>query len=157
MADATTDITIQGKTFNIPQPYTEGHPLTANEASALNQTFAENIRNNTAKWITDAVEKNTFDQEDLQSKIADYADNYEFGIRVGGRGGDPVATAALDIAKTSVRKALKRDGHKLADYKSADISEKARKVLSDPRYTDAIMAKAKERVQRESELVDVSV
>lgn len=153
----TTEITIQGKQFSIPQPYTEGHPLTANEAGALNQTFAENIRNNTAKWVQEALDGNTFEQDVLQSKIGDYADNYEFGARLGGRAGDPVAAAALDIAKTSVRKALKRDGHKLSDYKSADISEKARKVLSDPRYTDAIMAKAKERVQRESELVDVSV
>jgi rubrerythrin len=155
--DRTTDITIQGKQFSIIQPYTAGHPLTDGEAGALNQTFAENIRNNTAKWVQEALDGNSFDQDELQSKIADYAESYEFGARVGGRSSDPVMAAALDIAKTSVRKALKRDGHKLSDYKTADISEKARKVLEDERYREAILTKAKERVQRESELVDVAV
>jgi hypothetical protein len=42
-------ITIAGQSFNVPIRYEEGHELTSGEASALNQTYHENIRNNLAK------------------------------------------------------------------------------------------------------------
>ncbi len=53
----TALITIQGANFNAPQPYDEGHVLTVNEASALNQVFAENLRNNFAARIKRSAEE----------------------------------------------------------------------------------------------------
>jgi hypothetical protein len=47
-------ITISGHSFNVPVRYEEGHELTAGEASALNQTYHENLRNNFAKKVKDA-------------------------------------------------------------------------------------------------------
>jgi len=47
-------LTVQGIRFPLPtQPrYAEGHVLTSVEASVLNQTFAENLRNNWANSIS---------------------------------------------------------------------------------------------------------
>lgn len=48
------DIQIAGLVFKAPTPYAEGHPLTANEASALNQTYLENVGNNFRAKVTQA-------------------------------------------------------------------------------------------------------
>ena len=60
MVDVTDDtkfseITIQGMGFAVPIVYAEGHPLTANQAAALNQVLAENLRNNFASKVKEAV------------------------------------------------------------------------------------------------------
>ena len=102
---ATEQITIAGRTFTVPTPFAEGHVLNANEASALNQTFHENIRNNTAKKI-----KEIEDQEQAKAVVDDYADGYQFGVRSGGGGfrGDPVMTEAMSIAREAVRRGLQK-------------------------------------------------
>ena len=52
----TQTITIQGGQFQIPMPFSEGHTLNGPEASAMNQLFAENIRNNFAGKMKKAEE-----------------------------------------------------------------------------------------------------
>ncbi len=42
----TKPIQINGVILEAPVPYDEGHPLTKNEAAALNQTYLENVGNN---------------------------------------------------------------------------------------------------------------
>ena len=44
-------IKVEGLIFNAPAPYRQGHILNENEANTLNQTFAENLRNNFAKKV----------------------------------------------------------------------------------------------------------
>lgn len=155
--------TIAGQTFNVFQPYAEGHVLTANEASSMNQTFAENIRNNFAKRVKEAVDAGTFDQDMLQSQLDDYMNDYEFGVRTGGGGrvGNPVEAEALRIAKDKVRAALQRKGEKLSDYTAAAITEAAKGVLAGPRG-DEIRAVAKTIVEAaagvgDDDLGDVTV
>lgn len=154
-----TQITIAGKTFNAPQPYAAGHELTANEASALNQTYAENLRNNFASKVKEADEAGSFDQDVFQSKFDEYADEYEFGVRTGGgRTGDPVQAEAMSICRELVRKAIVKQGKKLADYSAAKITElaKAQLAKSDDPKTQQIYATAKTRVEAAKEL-DVEV
>ena len=94
-------ITIAGKTFNAPLRYEEGHELSAGEAAALNQTYHENLRNNFAKKVKDAIEAGAFSQDVIQIEFDAYAREYQFGVRTGGGGAprDPVTKEALDILK----------------------------------------------------------
>src|SRR5687768_14778185 len=89
---ASTTIQIAGKSFRVPSPFTEGHVLTAGEASQLNQVFHENIRNNQAKKIKAGGKSD----EEFQGEIDAYAQNYQFGVRTGGGGRttDPVLRKA---------------------------------------------------------------
>lgn len=151
--------TIAGQTFQVVQPYAEGHVLTSGEASALNQTYAENIRNNFAARVKDAVEAGTFDQEVFQGQLDDYMGEYEFGVRRGGggRSGDPVMAEAMTIARDKVRQAIKRAGkHKLSDVPASEITRLAKELISSGKYPQ-IMEAAKARVDAQRDVADVEI
>lgn len=161
-ATARDSITIQGITFQVPQPYEAGDILKANEAGALNQTYAENLRNNFANKVKEAKEKagdGEVDVDVLQSELDDYAENYEFGVRTGsGRSGDPVMTEAMDIMRDKVRKAIKKNGGSLKDYKPADISARAKaEFVKNSPAAQAVLALAKERVAAQQDIADVEL
>lgn len=139
-----TSVTISGKTFDIGDRYSQGHALTENEASALNQLRRENIRNNMAKSVKDADEAGTFDQDAMQAQVTEYSDAYEFGQRTGGGAtGDPVKREAMEMARQAIRKAIKEGGKKLSDYSAAQITAAAEAQLEkNPAY----MAEAKKRI-----------
>lgn len=125
---------IAGQLFAIAAPFDEGHALTANEASAMNQLLAENIRNNFAKRVKDAD-----DVAGLQAELDNYVKEYEFGVRRsgGGRTGDPVEAEAMAIARSKVKQALQAKGHKLADISASKITELASQALAKhPEWTD---------------------
>lgn len=130
-------IKIQGFDFEVPAPYVLGHVLVGNEASTLNQTFGENIRNNAASRIKaaqEAAEKagKTFDidaisgiagtvaegenTKTLRQVIDDYAATYVFGARVArsSEPADPVEREAHRIAVDTVNEALKSQNVKRA-------------------------------------------
>lgn len=129
---ATQQITIQDWLATIPAPFSEGHVLNENQAGAMNQLFAENIRNNFAKKVKDAreeAEKNggEVDFSALQSALDEYASSYEFGTRKGGGGGDsslpkdPVLRAAHIIARNLIRDKAKAKGKKLSAEQVASL------------------------------------
>lgn len=166
-----SSLTIAGQTFTVPQPYASGHVLNANEASALNQTYAENVRNNRANFVKEAVEKGDFDQDVAQGAIDDYCAGYEFGVRTGGgRSSDPVMTEAMNISRDLVRKALVKqvaagtlkDGEgnliKLSDVPASKISALAKGVLErNDEKAKKILATARQRVEDANEIDDVEV
>lgn len=161
---ARDSITIAGKTFTVPQPYEAGDTLKANEASALNQTYAENLRNNFASKVKAAEEAaktagTELDLETLQSELDTYADEYEFGVRTGGgRTGDPVMAEAMDIMREKVRKAIKKAGGNLKDHKPADISARAKAEFSkNSPAAVAVLKLAQERVAAASAVADVEL
>lgn len=130
------DITCAGLTLQAPAPYAEGHTLTSNEAAVLNQTLAENLRNNFAtkvKKAKDALEEGQeLDVDALNMEFAEYVESYEFGVRRSGgtrAPADPVEREALNIAKAQVRAALKKKGIKASDMEAAQITELATGVL----------------------------
>lgn len=159
---ARTEITIAGETFRVPQPYTAGVVLNANEASALNQTYAENLRNNFASKVKAAQEAGTFEHDVLQGSLDDYANDYEFGVRTGGgRSGDPVQVEAMAIARELVRKAIAKANAqdsskpKLSDVPASKISELAKGVLSrGDAKAEAIRDAARQRVEAAKEITD---
>ena len=161
---ARDSITIQGKTFTVPQPYEAGDALKANEASALNQVLAENLRNNFASKVKDAEEKAKaagveVDVETLQSELDSYAEEYEFGARTGGgRTGDPVMAEAMDIMREKVRAAIKKAGHSLKGVAAKDISAKAKaEFTKNSPAAVAVLALAKQRVEAAASVVDVEL
>jgi hypothetical protein len=138
-------ITIAGKTFNVPVRYEEGHELTAGEASALNQTYHENLRNNFAKRVKDAEEADKFDQDGLQAELDAYAEGYQFGVRMGGGPTrDPVMSEAMAIAKVQIRQALRKKGISLNSVKAQALTEAAKKLVDK---NPQIMELAKQRVE----------
>lgn len=161
MADEARDsITIAGETFTVPMPYKEGHVLSANEASALNQTHSENLRNNFASKVKLAKENKTFDLEMLQSELDEYAEEYEFGVRTGGggRSGDPVMSEAMEIMRDKVRKAIKKSGASLKDFPAKDITARAKAEFSkNSPAAQAVLALAKERVEAARSIADVEL
>jgi len=132
---SSEQITIGGSAFNVPLRYEEGHELTPGEASALNQTFHENIRNNLAKQAKDGV---------LTQAIVDkYATEYAFGVRAGGATRDPVQAEAMRIAKSKITAAIKAAGKKVSDVETSALNEAAKALIArDP----AITTMAQERV-----------
>jgi hypothetical protein len=133
MTDVAT-ITIAGNPFTIPDRYEEGHELSAGEASALNQTLRENVRNNLSK------------KEGLtQEAVNEYAASYQFGIRAAGAGrtADPVMAEFMRLARAKIKDALK------AAKKSATaeaINEAAKGMVNNPVHGAPLMELAKKRV-----------
>lgn len=142
-------ITIAGHAFNVPVRYEEGHELTAGEASALNQTYHENLRNNFAKKVKDAGANP--DLAALQAELDQYAESYQFGVRTGGGGGvsrDPVMSEAMRIAKKQIGDLIRAKGGKPGDYEPAAITNAAKALLGRPEGAK-ILEVAKARVEEQ--------
>ena len=152
-------ITIQGETFSVSPRYKEGDTLSANEASALNQTYFENLRNNFANKVSAAKDNGTFDLELLQSEFDTYAEEYQFGVRTGGgRTADPVMSEAMEIMRELVRKSIRKQGIKLADVKAAQITEKAKaEFTKNSPAAQKVLALAKQRVAQAQDVAEVSL
>lgn len=137
-------ITIAGSLYNVPMRYEEGHELSAGEASALNQTFHENIRNNLAGKIKKG-------ESVTQAEVDAYAESYQFGVRSGGGGAvrDPIMSEALRIAKKQVGDMIRKKGKKVADYEASAITGAAQALIAkDPQ----ILELAKQRVAEQQAL-----
>lgn len=131
-------ITIAGKPYNVEARFAEGHVLTANEASALNQTFFENLRNNFAGKAKEGAD---------QAAFYEYAASYQFGVRTGGGGSrDPIEVEAMSIARDTVKDMIRKAGKKLSDYSAAAISETAGKLLAHEVKGPEIRELARKRV-----------
>lgn len=112
-----SEITVQGLGLTVPTPFTEGHVLAENEAKVLNQTLAENLRNNFAKTVKAAIAEagddvDAVDIEALQAKFDEYIVGYEFGVRsiTGRTTRDPIERQIIIEAKSRVKEALRANG-----------------------------------------------
>lgn len=152
------DLTIRGIILSAAMPYEEGHVLTANEASVVNQTWLENLRNNYAAKLLSYCETNhpevivVDDKEnkqintseengnavlspaqvaEIQKDFTAYVDGYEFGVRGAGRTlMDPVMALAIGIAEGVVKDALKAQGYKISDVRD-QVRGLAEKAIAD--------------------------
>jgi hypothetical protein len=88
-------ITIGGAQFSIPSPYEAGHVCTEGEAHALNQTLAENCRNN----LSGKAKDGKLTQADVDAYVA----SYQFGAK-GGSVANPIESMALAIARKKINK-----------------------------------------------------
>ena len=141
-AQATShNITIQGLVFPVREIFDEGHELTVVEASVMNQTRDENLRNNYAAKIKALMkeeglkpDQSASDISDagkatLTQKFPDFEEAYEFGSRGGAREVDPVRKQALLFAMDSVKSALKKKGHNLKEVGTDKVREMAEAAI----------------------------
>lgn len=106
--------TIEGKNFEISQPYAEGHVITAIEARVLNQTRSENIGNNVRAKLKEAIEAGASDDA-LAQLVADLDATYVFtaaGTRAAAKL-NPYEREAIKMAKELLRNHLAASGRKL--------------------------------------------
>lgn len=170
-ASTAKTITIQGIEFDVSQPYLAGHPCTEAEAKALNQTRAENIRNNMASKVKAANEaagkdaegnQNPLDKKALSTlatEVAEYDAGYEFTLASvgGGRASrDPIEVEANKIARASITASLKAagrtvksvthdaDGNEIEGGKER-LAEAIAKVAAKPDVIAAAKKAVKER------------
>lgn len=159
-AETGWTITIQGLDFDVGAPYAAGHVVNENEANALNQTRAENIRNNFASRIKKEVERlkvadstqldldaptgENGDQPSLNAQFAAYVGDgegaYQFGVRPASSREpvDPVQKEALVLARQILSDAMKAKGI-------------LRKNMTDEQYENALQLYAKEAsIQKEA-------
>lgn len=140
-------LTISGQTFEVEPRYSEGHTLTANEAAALNQTFFENIRNNCAAKVKEGA---------TQADIDAYVSTYQFGVRTGGGGSrDPVEVEAMNMARDSVKDAIRKSGKNISDFTAKAISEAASKLIArDPKFRELARQRVAELQSQTAGAVD---
>lgn len=156
------EISINGLSFAVPQPYAEGHTISAAEAHTLNQTYAENIRNNGAAIIkkhlkTGEVEKlEALGHEALaavRSEVEKYAAEYTFsGATRGPRAPvDPVAREATKIASEIVRTKLREKNVAVKDLPEGRFDAFVAALLEKQ---PAIRDEAERRVAASKEVAD---
>lgn len=169
----TQAIVIQGYDFTIPAPYGEGHALTANEAAAMNQLYAENIRNNSASKIKTAkaeAEKagvefsvDTFmvgegdEAVTLRAAIDEYAANYEFGARrtSSKEPVDPIQREAYRIAKEVVNSQLAAKGIKQKNLAEGVYDDTVERVKGSDRVQKLAAKRVKEREALAGDELDI--
>ena len=154
-------LTIKGQIFEIADDPTiaVGVPLSEGMAASLQQTRRENIRNNLAKKVEEALNgseelpRDKFNQ--LQELVNEYADKYEFGVRQAGapRVTDPVEKEARRDVSEAIKAAYyRRHGEKL---KGDSLNEAVEQVLASPKG-DSYRERARERIrEREAAGEDV--
>lgn len=136
----TQVVTIQSKQFTIPAPFAEGHVLNPAEAAVLNQTYAENVRNNFAAQMKKVIEANEEAAKKGEAQVAvpgqeeldKYTAEYSFGIRGTGTPRlDPVVAEANRLIKIALTKALEKRGQKIKDISAEDLAGMIEKVRND--------------------------
>jgi hypothetical protein len=150
-------VTIAGQLFDLDDPYTEGHTATAMEAKALNQTRAENIRNNfaaTVKKLQGEAESLTDAQvKQLQSELDAYAKAYEFSVGAG-RVTDPVEKEAKRIATELLDGAIAKKGTSKKKYIEANGQEKYDELLLGLMEKEQVQKEAASIVAKRNKLAD---
>lgn len=155
---AMQKITIQGLLVDVAAPYVEGHSLNEAEASTLNQVRAENVRNNCAKLVKEAREAAArekdpvpFDEAAIRAKIAEYDNEYEFGVRNARIIVDPVTREALKLAKDAVRAKLKQKNIDVKSLGEGELDKLAEELLAaKPKFREI----AQQRVEQLAALAE---
>jgi len=135
-------ISISGETFDVSEPYEEGHRISAVEAKVLNQTRAENIGNNFRAEVKKARE-NGQGLEELRDKLAEYDSQYTFSMGGSARQPvDPVEREARKIARDAIRAQLASEGRKIKDVDA----ERLEAAIDQVAFQDDVLKLAKKRV-----------
>lgn len=148
---------IDGESFTITQPYSEGHICTAAEAKALNQVRSENIGNNLRSAIKEARDKrdagDTKDWDGLADLVAKYDSEYTFAMGGGGGGArkmDPIEREAYTLAKEYIKGHLAETGRKInvtpEGMTDDEWKEKVEANIERVAGSDEILKLAKKRV-----------
>lgn len=142
------NIIIKKVEYTIAQPFAEGHVCTANEANALNQLLAENVRNNFAPKVEKSEVAPT--QEDLDNYVA----GYQFGVR-SVSSSDPVEKVMRQLVERKLIEALKARGKNKSSLSSEEFKNAIDAAVEKNR--DVLYAKAKEIVMMQTAEIDLAL
>lgn len=154
----TKNISILDEEFTVPQPYKEGHTISAIEAKVLNQTFAENIGNNQRAAVKKAQEggEGAPSIEEVRDAFNDYAWGYQFtmaGAGGGSRSLTPVEKEARQLARTHIMAQLAAQGRKRKEIDDEKFEAEVARIAS----LDKIVKLAEKNVkQRQKDLDQVA-
>lgn len=144
-APPTILLRIRRYDFVLARRYHAGQRINDSEAYALNQMFAENIRNNTIQWISKAESKapngllTPSQMTELQTKISEYASKYQFQVRHRTRSSSPIDIALEELALSQATAEGRQQGLGPAD---PAVKLRYRQLLTDP----SLQLKARELV-----------
>lgn len=165
-ADAPrTQATVQSILVSLPKPFAAGHVCTGPEAEVLNQTLVENVRNNMASKVEEAVKKareasKTPDEikAEVQAMIDAYLPEYDFGARKGGgvRITDPVEREAYEIAERIVKDAIKATGTPIKAYEDKLPNMIARALEANPNIREEAAAIVERRRRTSTTVLDLA-
>jgi len=151
--------TIEGRNFEISQPYEEGHVLTAIEARVLNQTRSENIGNNVRAKLKEAIEQGASDDQ-LAALVAEVDAAYAFtaaGTRAAAKL-DPYEREARKIARELLKNHLAQDGRKLTvapeGLTQEEWDEKIEAEVDRIATMDSVLEAAKKEVDAKKKRAD---
>lgn len=151
--------TIEGKNFEISQPYQEGHTISAIEARVLNQTRSENIGNNVRAKLKAAIEEGQGDDA-LAALVAEVDSAYEFtaaGTRAAAKL-DPYEREARKMARELLRAHLAESGRKLTvapdGVTQEEWDEKIEAELDRISTIDSVIDAAKKEVDARKKRAD---
>jgi hypothetical protein len=152
MSDTKAKI-INGLSFEISQPYAEGHVINAAEAKTLNQVRSENIGNNLRDFVKKAQEAGKTDE--LAAAVAKYDAEYVFTLASASarKTLDPVERKARAMAKDVIKAKLAELGRKLTDIPAGltkeEWEEKLEANIEKVANSDAVLKAAKKAVDDE--------
>lgn len=157
-------VRVQGYMFQAPVRYHAGHVLTEVEARVLQQTLAENLRNNFAPNVRKAIEaaiaaggpNALLDQETLETLRVDfgkYAADYAFNAPRGPQsaGTTPLEREALKVALAVVNARAAKQGLKLT---KADRDALAKEYAQKPGVIEEARRRVEATTASLSDLVD---
>lgn len=156
------EITISEVTLNVISPFREGDVLNAEQANVLNQTLAENLRNNFAATVKATKEAaggvENVDVSALQNVLNEYTKEYEFGARrSSGIAVNPIEKIAISLARDVVKKTLKSQGKDLKAFSAEQLTDLAKGAVAKyPHFmqkAEAIHAAKKEAGSEALDLV----
>ena len=131
---ARKDITVKNKIYSIPTPFAEGHVCTQNEANALNQLLAENVRNNIAGKLKNGSD---ISQEDFDAYVA----SYDFGVRAVVTK-DPVEKIMRELVEAKINQQLAAKGLSKKSMETEKYNEAVEKAIEANR--EVLQARARE-------------
>lgn len=135
---------------NIGQPYAVGHVLTDVEASTLNQTWTENVRNNIAPTVRKLVDPTP---EEIQEIVSAYEKTYAFGSSTRRSGpADPVGKETLRLIRNHVTTMLSTKGLTKKGIGTEKFNTVVTAVLTHDDHGPKFRAIAVENVNRASEV-----
>lgn len=144
---ADRNITISGSEFTIPQPFAAGHVCSEGDAKALNQTYAEAIRNNMAAKVKKG--------EAGQAEVSEYANTFVFTIASASTAAKltPVEREARNLARNAIKAKLDSEGRKIGDVDK----DKLEAAIDTIAQREDIVKQAKKIVeQRSKATIDLS-
>ena len=167
MADTETKtktVTIAGISFEIGQPFDEGHTCSAAEAKVLNQVRAENIGNNVRKRINELKdEEGNIDAAGSKTAVklvAEVDEGYEFTLATVGarRVTDPLEREILSLARSVVANNIKESGKTVKDFREAEGGEERyAQLIEQVSEMDAVKDAAKQQLQAKSGLTELKL